>query len=51
MTTSGPGIPSQSLFTQYFITLKEPRRTTKGRAFGFKILTNHSKYLYLKGKW
>ena len=30
MTTSGPGIPSQSLFTQYFITLKEPRRTTKG---------------------
>jgi predicted transposase YbfD/YdcC len=30
MTTSGPGIPSQSLFIQYFITLKEPRRTTKG---------------------
>jgi len=30
MTTSGPGIPSQSLFTQYFIPLKEPRRTTKG---------------------
>lgn len=30
MTTSGPGIPSQSLFTQYFSTLKEPRRTTKG---------------------
>jgi hypothetical protein len=30
MTTSGPGIPSQSLFTQYFITLKEPRRNTKG---------------------
>jgi predicted transposase YbfD/YdcC len=30
MTTSGPGIPSKSLFTQYFSTLKEPRRTTKG---------------------
>lgn len=30
MTTSGPGTLSQSLFTQYFSTLKEPRRTTKG---------------------
>lgn len=30
MTTSGPKILSQSLFTQYFSTLKEPRRTTKG---------------------
>lgn len=30
MTTNGPGAPSESLFTQYFSTLKEPRRTTKG---------------------
>ena len=30
MTTSGPGTLSQSVFTQYFRTLKEPRRTTKG---------------------
>lgn len=30
MTTSGPKILSQSLFTQHFSTLKEPRRTTKG---------------------
>jgi predicted transposase YbfD/YdcC len=30
MTTSGPAILSQSLFTQYFSTLKEPRRITKG---------------------
>lgn len=30
MTPSGPGTLSQSLFTQYFNTLKEPRRTTNG---------------------
>lgn len=30
MTTSGPKTLSQSLFTQHFSTLKEPRRTTKG---------------------
>lgn len=30
MTTNGPETHSQSLFTQYFSTLKEPRRTTKG---------------------
>ncbi len=30
MTTSGPRLSSQSLFTQHFKTLKEPRRTTKG---------------------
>lgn len=30
MTTSGPLTPCQSLFTQYFSTLEEPRRTTKG---------------------
>jgi hypothetical protein len=30
MTTSGPETSSQSLFTQYFNTLKEPRRTSKG---------------------
>ena len=30
MTTSGPGIPSDSLFTKYFSTLKEPRRTKNG---------------------
>ena len=30
MTTNGPGVPSQSLFTQHFKTLKEPRRTTNG---------------------
>lgn len=30
MTTIGPGVSSQTLFTQYFNTLKEPRRTTKG---------------------
>jgi predicted transposase YbfD/YdcC len=30
MTTNGPGIPSNSLFTEYFSTLKEPRRTTNG---------------------
>lgn len=30
MTTSGPKTSSQSLFTEHFETLKEPRRTTKG---------------------
>jgi predicted transposase YbfD/YdcC len=30
MTTNGPETPSNSLFTQYFSTLKEPRRTTNG---------------------
>jgi predicted transposase YbfD/YdcC len=30
MTTSGSGTVPQSLFTQYFSTLQEPRRTTKG---------------------
>uniref|UniRef100_UPI00404836FC ISAs1 family transposase n=1 Tax=Mariniflexile sp. TaxID=1979402 RepID=UPI00404836FC len=30
MTTNGPKTTSNSLFTQYFSTLKEPRRTTKG---------------------
>ena len=30
MITSGPETLSQSLFTQHFTTLKEPRRTTKG---------------------
>lgn len=30
MTTNGPGTHTQSLFTQYFSTLKEPRRTKKG---------------------
>ena len=30
MTTNGPKTTSDSLFTQYFSTLKEPRRTTKG---------------------
>ena len=30
MTTSGPGIPSNSLFTKYFSLLKEPRRTKNG---------------------
>jgi predicted transposase YbfD/YdcC len=30
MTTIGPETSSQSLFTQYFNTLKEPRRTIKG---------------------
>jgi predicted transposase YbfD/YdcC len=30
MTTSGPETLPQSLFTQHFTTLKEPRRTTKG---------------------
>ena len=30
MTTSGPELLPKSLFTQYFTTLKEPRRTTKG---------------------
>lgn len=30
MTTSGPKTSSQSLFTEHFKTLKEPRRTTKG---------------------
>jgi predicted transposase YbfD/YdcC len=30
MTTTGPVTPTQSLFTQHFKTLKEPRRTTKG---------------------
>jgi predicted transposase YbfD/YdcC len=30
MTKNGPATTSSSLFTQYFGTLKEPRRTTKG---------------------
>lgn len=30
MTTNGPRTTSAPLFTQYFSTLKEPRRTTKG---------------------
>jgi predicted transposase YbfD/YdcC len=30
MTTTGPELPSKTLFTQYFKTLKEPRRNTNG---------------------
>ena len=30
MTTAGPGLSKESLFTQHFSTLKEPRRTSKG---------------------
>lgn len=30
MTKHGPGAPSNSLFTQHFSTLNEPRRNTKG---------------------
>jgi len=30
MTTNGPETPSSSLFTRYFSTLKEPRRTKNG---------------------
>lgn len=30
MTTTGPEAATQTLFTEYFLTLKEPRRTTKG---------------------
>jgi len=30
MTTNGPDLLSNSVFTQYFSTLKEPQRTTNG---------------------